>query len=88
MQGNLPEYMNDILLSNCDIHKRSTRHNQLNFICPRDNLETEAGRSVMVRSIKEWSSKSIAVRKLPSVKSFKFSLLKLALDNESQLDHF
>ena len=45
VHGNLPEYMYDILIRNCDIHKRSTRYNDLNFICPRYKFETKAGTS-------------------------------------------
>ena len=56
VHGNLPEYMYDILIRNCDIHKRSTRYNDLNCICPRYKFETEAGRSSTGRSIKEWNS--------------------------------
>lgn len=86
--GNLPEYMDDILIRNSDIHKRSTRYNEINFICPKYKLETEAGRSFTVTSIKEWNSLPIDVRKLSTVKSFKSFLIKKALENQSQLDHF
>ena len=52
----LPEYMHDMLVRNFDQHKRSTRYNELNFICPRYKLETQDGRSFTVRSIKEWNA--------------------------------
>lgn len=88
MHGNLPEHVNDLLVRNCDIHERSTRHNALNFIRPRYSQETVAGSSLTVHSIKECSSLPSEIRKLPSVESFKSSLFKAALNNQSLLEHF
>ena len=55
------------------------------FIYPRYKFETEAGRSFTGRSIKEWNSLPVEVRRLPSVKSFKPSLFLKALENQTLL---
>ena len=88
VNGNLPEYMHDMLVRNCDQHKRSSRYNELNFICPIYKLETEAGRSFTVRRIKEWNALPLQLRKAVTIKSFKHSLFKNALEKQSELDHF
>ena len=66
----LPEYMDEMFVRNCDVHKRTTRHNELYCVFPRYNLETETGRSFTVSSIKEWNSLPVEIRKLTSVKVF------------------
>ena len=35
MSNELPTYLNDLLIRNCDIHKCRMRYSSSNFICPR-----------------------------------------------------
>ena len=88
VNGDLPEYMHDMLVRKFDQHKRCTRYNELNFICPRHKLETEAGRTFTVRSIKEWDAFPLQLRNAVSIKVFKHSLFKKTLGKQSELDHF
>ena len=77
-----------ICSSSCDIHKRSTRYSSSNFICPRIKHETEGGRTFTVNSIRAWNSTSLAIRQSESNKCLKNSLIRIAVDNQLELDHF
>lgn len=50
--------------------------------------EREGGRSFTVKTTKEWYSLTVNLRKLTSLKSFKYALLQEALDSQSLLYHF
>ena len=88
VNGDLPEYLHDMLVRNFDQHKRCTRYNELNFTCPCYKLETEAGRTFTVRRIKERNALPLQIRKAISIKVFKHSLFKKALGKQFELDHF
>ena len=45
----LPDYMADLHIRNSDIHSRSTRYNEFNFVCPSFKYVTEAGHSFTVK---------------------------------------
>ena len=51
----VPEYMQNMVVTNSNIHQRDTRYNQFNFICPRYNKELDAGRSFTTNAIKAWN---------------------------------
>ena len=85
IHGSLPDYMLDFLVRNCDKKTRSTRNTRfsdLNFVCPRYKYETEAGRSFTVRSIKSWNALPANIKKISSFKSFKNTLMKMALEKQ------
>ena len=68
LNGNTPEYINDLLIRNSDTHNRSTRFCNINLMCPRFKRNTEGGRVFAVRATKEWNklsvdSKSTSVKK-------------------------
>ena len=88
VNGDLPEYMHDMLVRTFDQHKRCTRYNELNFTCPRHKLETEVVRTFTVRRIKERNALPLQIRKAVSIKVFKHSLFKKTLGKQSELDHF
>ena len=55
LNGNTPEYINDLLIRNSDTHNRSTRFCNINLMCPRFKRSTERGRAFAVRATKEWN---------------------------------
>ena len=55
LNGNTPEYINDLLIRNSDTHNRSTRFCNINLMCPRFKRSTEGGRAFAVRATKEWN---------------------------------
>ena len=69
--GLTPDYINNILKTNSDIHTRSTRFSKLNFHCPLYKKSTEGGRTFSVRTIKEWNQLPIDIKKTTNIKNFK-----------------
>ncbi|PFX22610.1 putative RNA-directed DNA polymerase from transposon BS [Stylophora pistillata] len=43
LSGDCPPYMSQMLVRNADINERSSRHGQLNLVCPRFKRESEGG---------------------------------------------
>ena len=82
LNGNTPEYMNDLLIRNSDTHNRSTRFCNINLMCPRFKRSTEGGRTFAMQATKEWNKLSVDIKQSTSVKSFKRSLFKIILDNQ------
>ena len=74
LNGNTPEYINDLLIRNSDTHNRSTRFCNINLMCPRFKRSTEGGRAFAVGATKEWNNLSVDIKQSTSVKSFKRSL--------------
>jgi len=56
LQGNTPNYLNELLVINSNMHTRNTRYCKLNLFCPRYSYATEGCRSFTVRSIGDWNS--------------------------------
>ena len=81
LNGNTPEYINDLLIRNSDTHNRSTRFCNINLMCARFKRSTEGGQAFAVRTTKEWNKLSVDIKQSTSVKSFKHSLFKIILDN-------
>lgn len=82
LNGNTPQYINDILIRNSDTHNRQTRFCNLNLMCPRFKRSSEGGRAFAVRATKEWNKLSVDIKRSTSVKRFKRSLFKIILDNQ------
>ena len=55
LNGNIPKYINDLLIRNSDTHNRSTRFCNINLMWPRFKRSTEGGRAFAVRATKEWN---------------------------------
>ena len=86
MSDEVQTYLNDLLITNCDIHKRRTCYSSSNFICPRIKHETEGGRTFTVNRIRAWNSPSLAIRQSESRKCLKNGLIKIALDDQLELE--
>ena len=82
LNGNTPEYINDLLIRNSDTHNRSTRFCNINLMCPRFKRSTEGGWAFAVRATKEWIKLSVDIKLSTSVKSLKRSLFKIILDKQ------
>jgi len=82
LNGNTPEYINDLPIRNSDTHNRSTRFCNINLMCPRFKRSTEGGRAFAVRARKEWNNLSVDIKQSTSLKSFKRSLFRIILDNQ------
>lgn len=79
---NTPSYIDKLLLRNSDIHQRETRYAHSNLMCPKYTRKTEGGRTFTVRTITEWNSIDLGIRKRNSVASFKYDLYKLFLNEQ------
>ena len=66
LNGNTPEYINDLLFRNSDTHNRSTRFRNINLMCLQFKRSTEGGRAFALRATKEWN-KFIMVIELSGV---------------------
>ena len=51
-----PSYIDKLLKRNSEIHGRTTRHSNLNLVCPKYKRKTEGGRTFTVRTIQSWNS--------------------------------
>ena len=49
---NVPVYICESLIRNCDIHGRSTRHSRLNIVTNKYKRQTEGGRTFAVTTAK------------------------------------
>ena len=76
LQGNTPNYFNELLVINSNMHTKNTRYCNLNLFCPRYGCATEGGRSFTVRSIRDWNSLPRSLRVLDSYSRFKTRLFK------------
>ena len=56
INGAVPDYIDDILNRNADLHTRSTRKVSINLVCPKFKRETEGGRTFEVTSARLWNS--------------------------------
>ena len=74
LNSNTPEYINDLLIRNSDIHNRSTRFCNINLRCPRFKRSTEGGRKFAVRATKEWNKLSVDLKQ--STKNLSAPFLK------------
>ena len=54
--GDCPQYLNNLITKNSDIHKRKSRYGEWNLVCRRFNRETEGGKSFSVSSTRLWNS--------------------------------
>ena len=70
-----PNYLNERLVINSDMHTRNTRYCNLNLFCPRYSYATEGGRFLAVRSIRDWNSLPRSLRVLESYSRLKTTLV-------------
>ena len=83
-----PGYIDRILVRNSEIHNRERRFSSLNLMCPQYRRETEGGRTVAARTIKEWNAvDNTSIRALESVNSFKYNLKKAFLTQQKAAMH-
>ena len=88
LNGNTPEYINDLLTKNSDIHNRTTRYCNLNLSCPRYKRCTEGGLTFTVRAIQEWNKLNVDLKRSLGMKHFKGSLYKSILQNQFTTQSF
>jgi hypothetical protein len=75
-----PGYIDEVLPKNSSLHDRVTRYSNLN--CPKYKRKTEGGRTYTIRTITEWNSLSIQIRKSGSLSSFKRCLYQKLLTDQ------
>ena len=68
--GLTPDYIDDIPVKNTDLHLRTTRHSNVNLVCPRYNRESEGGRTFQVSGTKLWNTIPTNIKKKSSYNSF------------------
>ena len=64
---NTPDYINDILKTNSDVHTRNTRYSNINL-------------TFTIRTIKDWNNLRLNLKKSQTFKLFKRNLFKYNLD--------
>ena len=70
INGLTPNYIDNVLVRKVDTHSRSTRHCNINLVCPRYKRESEGGRSFQVSGTKIWNMLPANIRKKESYNSF------------------
>ena len=71
-----PIYLNSLLVRNSEIHNRATRHSNINLVCPKYKRKTEGGRTLTIRTIKDWNCMNANIRNNGSLASFKHNVFK------------
>ena len=79
-----PDYLDSFLVGNSDIHSRNTRYSNFNLICPTFKRKTEGGKTFAVRTIREWNSIDLNLRKKLSVSNFKKDLYRQLLNEQKK----
>lgn len=77
---NVPMYIRDLLVRNCDIHSRTTRYNNLNLVTHKHKRETEGGRTFVFTTAKQWNTLKVILRSQVSIGCFKRAIYKDLLD--------
>ena len=77
-----PSYIDKLLKRNSEIHGRTTRHSNLNLVCPKYKRKTEGGRTFTVRTIQSWNSINTCIRNMSSLSSFKINLFNSILEDQ------
>ena len=88
INGYLPNYLNEHLISNNKRHSRNTRYSNINVVCPKYSKETEGGRSFAVSATRLWNSIPIEIRKLDSIACFKKYMFGKIFKEQQCLHHF
>ena len=88
INGILPNYLNEHIVINNNIHSRNTRYSNFNVICPKYKRETDGGRTFSVSSTKLSNSLTLEDRKAHSLKSFKKNLWSKIFKEQKFLQHF
>ena len=86
--GECPFYLTQMLVRNVDVNRRTSRHGQLNLVCPRFKRETEGGRSFSVSTSRLWNMMPAHIKNQPNLASFKKSIFKHYMDSYKELDDF
>ena len=78
-----PSYIDKLLKRNSEIHGRTTRHSNLNLVCPNwYKRKTEGGTAFTVKTIQSWNSINTCIRNKSSVSSFKINHFKSILEDQ------
>ena len=85
--GECPFYLTQMLVRNVDVNRRTSRHGQLNLVCPRFKRETEGGRSFSVSTSRLWNMIPAHIKNQPNLSNFTESIFKLFMDSYQELDH-
>ena len=88
LRGDVPAYLNNLLKLNSNIHSRQTRYCNFNLTSPRNNRQTEGGRTFTSTTCKAWNSLPLSSRQRDSVNSFKEALWNEFFTQQQTLDHF
>ena len=88
IEGTTPDYINSILKTNSEIHKRSNRSANLNFHCPVLKKSTEGGQTFSVQTIRNWNELSMDVKKVKNVKSCKKKLYTNLIAKQKETGNF
>ena len=86
--GILPNYLNEHIVINNNIHSWNTRYSNFNVLCPKYKRETDGGRTFSVSSTKLWNSLTLEDRKAHSLKSFKKNMWSKIFKEQKFLQHF
>jgi len=74
--GECPSYLTQMLIRNTDVNGKTSRHGQLNRVCPRFKWESEGGKSFSVWTSHLWNMMPAHIKNQPNLTSFKKSIFK------------
>ena len=66
-----PSHLSQMLVRNVDVNRRTSRHGQLNLVCPRFKWETEGRRSFTASTSRLWKMMPAHIKNQPNLSSFK-----------------
>ena len=88
LKGDVPIYIRDLLKTNSSVHNRSTRHGNLNLVCPKYLRNNDGGKAFSVDAVKLWNSLPHNIKNKPSIKLFKTAVKKYFISSYRNLDNF
>lgn len=88
LKGDVPIYIRDLLKTNSSVHNRSTRHGNLNLVCPKYLRNNDGGKAFSVDAVKLWNSLPHDIKNKPSIKLFKTAMKKHFISSYKNLDNF
>ena len=88
LKGDVPIYIRDLLKTNSSVHNRSTRHGNLNLVCPKYLRNNDGGKAFSVDAVKLWNSLPHNIKNKPSIKLFKTAVKNYFISSYRNLDNF
>ena len=84
----LPDCLSVYLKKNSDVYSRNMRTCDVNLLCPLHKNISEGGRTLAVRTVKDWNNLTRSAKTRRSLKSFKAELWNINLNSQKSKGSF